>query len=93
MKEILKKVKNFFTNSWIGIIIYSAIILLWSLGAFKNTNIGYILDAIGIIVGICIFCLLGFCFIATIYVLIKNSLKETIREEILTEEKRKEQQK
>ena len=91
MKDIFWKIKDFFTNSWIGIIIYSSVILLWSFGVFEGTIVGDILNIILILSGICIFGFLAFCIVVTVYTLIKNSIKAKIRSEIrtvLNEEKR-----
>ena len=91
MKDIFWKIKDFFTNSWIGIIIYSSVILLWSFGVFEGTIVGDILNIILILSGICIFGFLDFCIVVTVYTLIKNSIKAKIRSEIrtvLNEEKR-----
>ena len=77
MKDSLKKVLPI-----IGIVGYSAVVLIWDNGGFDGTFFGDILNFIGTICGIFIFGFLAFCFIYTIYFGIKTFFKRKVQEEI-----------
>ena len=77
MKELLKRILPI-----VGIVGYSAIILIWGNGGFNRTFFGDILNFVGEFFGIFLFGLLAFVFVYLIYFGIKSFFKRKIQEEI-----------
>lgn len=82
MKDIFERIKYFITDTWIGLVAYCAVGILFCSGFFEGTIIGNILNVIAIIGGIALLGGLAIIFIVLIYTFIKLWFKDMIRNEI-----------